>query len=116
MTLANLQSEYDSLSLSDSSLWFIEYTVQRTTGTGTSDYIQGIYIDVPIDETFVWTEPPADTNISITGLVAGSNVAVLDQNDNLFENNTVAGTSTTININQYLYNPADGYRIRIRKP
>tara|TARA_R110000851_G_scaffold96726_5_gene209799 strand:- start:2499 stop:2741 length:243 start_codon:yes stop_codon:yes gene_type:complete len=66
MSLANLQSSYDALSLSDTSEWFIEYTVERTTGTGTSSYIQGIYIDVPIDDTFVWTVPPVDTNISVT--------------------------------------------------
>jgi len=94
----------------------MEYTVDAPVTANSTNYIRGIYIDLPIDPSFVWSPPPIDTNISVTGLVAGSNVAVLDQNDNLFENNTVAGTSTTININQYLYNPADGYRIRIRKP
>tara|TARA_R110000737_G_C14607969_1_gene490456 strand:- start:2750 stop:2992 length:243 start_codon:yes stop_codon:yes gene_type:complete len=66
MSLANLQSSYDTLSLSDTSEWFIEYTVDRPTGTGTSDYIQGIYIDVPIDSAFVWTVPPVDTTLSVT--------------------------------------------------
>ena len=116
MTLANLQSTYDSLSLSQSSQWFIEYTVQRTTGTGTSDYIRGIYIDVPIDETFRWTEPPVDTNVSVTWLVAGSNVALLDSSGNVLLNSTIAGTSTSINVNTYIYNPAGGYTIKVRKP
>lgn len=77
LTLVNVQAS--QAGYTTATKWHFKYTAEKVSGAANAGYIQGIYLDCPVDPLFKWEPELADITIAFNGgLLAGDYIRVED--------------------------------------